>query len=281
MCLPTIFDRLLICLVENPHLIYAIIRSHRRFESLASFTLRCAVDVIRRVRSERKSTSIESSDSPSRPEFKSTPSSTSLASIGTLLGEEKFDGGTEEEDPVRMSEKARGKMRERSGSMDSIAGDSGPPGPYRSKSGFVPTEACECLHTKEHLPLDSVLIMLAELRPKVSSLCSVASASTNQAAMDFLKSVTLLDVLPHRETAFGPRRFVHSAMSLRWLLSLVWSLTYVSIPYLGGTRVALFNVQQSAQTDLLTAVRDGGTLLTRRLTSGNSSPGQRGGSAVV
>ena len=131
---------LLISCAENPHLIYGIIRSHRRFESLASFTLRGAVDEIRRVRTERKSST---DDASTRHEIKSTPSSTSLASIGTLLNEEKFDG-TDEEDPVRMSEKARGKMRERENSSDSIE-DPGAPGPYRSKSGFVPTEACECL----------------------------------------------------------------------------------------------------------------------------------------
>lgn len=126
---------------------YAIIRSHRRFETLASFTLRGAVEEIRRVRSERKSSSNDApTNSPSRPEFKSVPSTTSLVSIGTLANEEKFFDGTEDkaDDPVRMSEKARGKMRERPDSPI-VEGDPGFPGMYRSKTGFVPTESCKLL----------------------------------------------------------------------------------------------------------------------------------------
>jgi len=138
---------------------------------------------------------------------------------------------------------------------------------------------------REHLPLDSILILLAEFRPKVSSLCSVASPSTDQAVMDFLKSVTLLDVLPQRSSAFGSRRFIHSSMSIRWLLSLTWSLAYVTVGiYLGGTRVALFTVQTSTArpTDMITAVvRDGSTMITRRLTGNNGTLGNRAPSAVV
>lgn len=129
---------------------------------------------------------------------------------------------------------------------------------------------------REHLPLDSILIMLAELRPKVSSLTSVDSPSTNQAVLDFLKSVTLLDVLPQRPP-YGSRRFVHSSMSLRWLLSLVWSLVYQSLPFLSGTKIALFNVQESQPRDLISAVRDG----TRRLTGGGGGSPARTSSAVV
>lgn len=127
---------------------YALIRSHRRFETLASFTLKSAVEEIRRIRSERKSTPTSAtaeteplnSGEATRPELKATLSSLSLLSIG----EEKF---SDDADPVRMSEKARGKMREREASLgdESEIGDPGAPGPYRSRSGFTPTEACAFL----------------------------------------------------------------------------------------------------------------------------------------
>jgi hypothetical protein len=65
-----------------------------------------------------------------------TPSLLSLMSLGE-------DKSTDEADPVRMSEKARGKMRERASSIDEgELGDPGAPGPYRSRSGFTPTENC-------------------------------------------------------------------------------------------------------------------------------------------
>lgn len=133
-------------LSDNPQLIYALIRSHRRFESLANFTLKSAVEEIRRVRAERRSstlplaaTTTEAETDNTKPELKHTLSSLSLLSIG----EEK---STDEADPVRLSEKARGKMRERDPSMDEDqAGDPGAPGPYRSRSGFTPTENCTSL----------------------------------------------------------------------------------------------------------------------------------------
>lgn len=137
---------------DNANLIYAIVRSHRRFENLASFTLKGAVDEIRRVRSERRSTLSGVSmmeagtESPTRPSLKSNTSATSLLSLNSLPGEDKYND--DEEDPVRMSEKARGKMRERSVSLGERPGedaDPGHPGPYMSRTGFVPTEGCERL----------------------------------------------------------------------------------------------------------------------------------------
>ena len=131
-------------LSDNPQIVYAIIRAHRRFETLANFTLKTAVEDIRRVRSERRQNSLpntSNADSESNGntngELKPTLSALSLLS----LGEEK---STDEADPVRMSEKARGKMRERASSFDETEiGDPGAPGAYRSRSGFTPTEACE------------------------------------------------------------------------------------------------------------------------------------------
>lgn len=67
------------------------------------------------------------------------PSVVSLVGIGTFPAEDK---SYDEEDPVRMSEKARGKMRARSESVDGEHADPGFPGPYRSQSGFIPTENC-------------------------------------------------------------------------------------------------------------------------------------------
>lgn len=128
-------------LANNPNLIYGLIQSHRRFETLSTFTVKGAVEEIRRTRSERRSISPSSPTPESAPgELKTIPSTINLVSIGTFPAEDKsFD----EEDPVRISEKARGKMRERSMSTtEGSDNDPGFPGPYRSQSGFVPTEGC-------------------------------------------------------------------------------------------------------------------------------------------
>lgn len=101
------------------------------------------------------------------------------------------------------------------------------------------------------MPLDSILILLSELRPKVASLCSVASRRTDQAVLDFLKSVTLIDVLPSAPT-LRPRKFQHSAHSSRWLCSLVWSSVYVANRHVfAQCAVKLFSVQQTASLGVL------------------------------
>jgi hypothetical protein len=71
------------------------------------------------------------------------------------------------------------------------------------------------------MPLDSILILIAELYPKISSLASTPSRSTNQAAFDFLKSVTLAGLLP-QPPPVKLRPFIHSANSQTWMQSLIW-----------------------------------------------------------
>lgn len=213
---------------DNPNLIYALIRCHRRFEDLSTFTLSSAVAEIRKARAERES----------RPPLKTEVSSASLASVTAPSSPTTFDML---DDPFpALSEKARGKMRERS-----IDRDDGFPGAYTSRTGFVPTAAWVS-SWREALPLDSILVLLAELRPRVESLCTIANPSTNQAALDYLRAATLLGLLPPTP-ALKPRRFTATGHATRWLLSMVWSAAYMrQRAIFGGTRVALFSVQQGA-----------------------------------
>lgn len=140
---------------------------------------------------------------------------------------------------------------------------------------------------QEHLPLDSILILLSELRPKVESLCSAPSRSTTQAVLDFLQSVTLIDQLP-TPPPLRPRRFQQSAFSARWLTALVWGLVYVTnVAVFFNTRVALFQVA-SAQSEGVVAEaaqafnRVGsavGTAVMQRMPSDYGRP--RSGDAIV
>lgn len=138
-------------LADNPHLIYALIRAHRRIEELASFTLPTAVAEIRR------------SARPSRPgDLKATLSSASLTSFATGNETKSIEDNfpnlnlvpspaavevPDEPFPVR-SEKARGKMRAMSFSEGET--DVNDSGSYVSRTGFVPTEACKFLCLRNH-----------------------------------------------------------------------------------------------------------------------------------
>ena len=205
-------------------------------------------------------------DRRSTGDLKPTPSSASLASNGGNDSDKPPSSPirdsaslmspaiADDEQPYVLSEKARGKMRARSVdememSADGLdvsglslggggGGDPGYPGPYTSRTGFVPTESWVA-SWRERLPLDTILIVLTELRPKIVSLCAVPSPSTNQAALEFLRSATMLGLLPPAPP-LRPRPFVPSAVSTRWLTSLVWGRAYV------GTRATLFTVEEGA-----------------------------------
>lgn len=112
-----------ICCLQNPNLVYSLIRSSHRFEDLSNFTLATAVAEVRKQRLEKKSTSITSSGSrPSSTNVSAvnspTVSSTNLP--GTPEVEKGIDSKVEDltiedqGDPTidELSEKAKGKLRE-------------------------------------------------------------------------------------------------------------------------------------------------------------------------
>ena len=134
-----------------------------------------------------------------------------------------------------LSEKAAGKLPMRSNSQLSVhsaaSGESGAgtafegtddDGPFVAKNGFMPTEAWVA-SWREGLPIDTILILVSECLPKVSSL---AALSTNTAVLEYLRSVTLVGLLPP-PAPIRARRFVHSLHSVVWLMSLAWGNVYV------------------------------------------------------
>lgn len=93
--------------MQNPHLIYALIRSHKRFEDLSTFTLAGGVAAVRRARLEKRAAAAATAD----------------------------DG---------PSEKAMGKRRETSEDRERVpepeGDDEGEHEVFVGKSGFVPSE---------------------------------------------------------------------------------------------------------------------------------------------
>ncbi|KAF8061471.1 high-temperature-induced dauer-formation protein-domain-containing protein [Lyophyllum atratum] len=150
---------------------------------------------------------------------------------------------------MAASEKARGKMKERrslsqdtNSSLDRIAAAG------VGRNGFVPTQEW-VTSWQQGLPLDSVMILISELLPKVQELQATRhKANSTSIIVDFLSKVSLKHVLPETPIP-SPRRFLWSDASVVWLTSLIWGETYVrAMTPLGiwnATNVRLFYVKHS------------------------------------
>ncbi|GAA95284.1 uncharacterized protein L969DRAFT_92457 [Mixia osmundae IAM 14324] len=240
-------------LSDNSNLVYAILRGHRRFEDLGNFTLDWAVDEIQRSKTAKSKGSSES-EPLSRSASARTSSNGSLGASQTSLispllapvDEEKAAlAAREAASPVShteapappspsyppraataqmpMSEKALGKQRERT---ESQRGQQ-----YVSKTGFIPSDAW-IASWRNILPLDTISILIAELLPRVSSLLRTGSASAEQSALDYLKTATLVGLLPP-PPPIAPRPYLHVQASVTWLKSLVLGAAFTAPETLG------------------------------------------------
>jgi len=182
--------------------------------------------------------------------------------------------------PLPVSEKARGKMKERSQSRDTDdSADLAAVATNVGRHGFIPTQEW-VTSWQQGLPLDSVMIVISELMPKVQELQTQSTITSTKSIMDLLSRVNLSHVLP-APPPLNPRRFVWSEPSIVWLSSLIWGEIYVrGMSPLGiwnGTNVRLFFVKhtqhQSRQiTEAVSSVVGGllgrgGTESTRRTPS--------------
>ncbi|KDQ20543.1 hypothetical protein BOTBODRAFT_26557 [Botryobasidium botryosum FD-172 SS1] len=279
-------------LAENPNVVYAILRSHKTFEDLGTFTLARGLKEIQRIQqakeeqqkkqqqqqrdvkspdpqgerrdekavlldrerereseSEERIDSVRNSESEDHAAGGGTPSDSRAASVSGE-GVEPDHGGTTGT-PRKISEKARGKMRARSSeSVDTTASLErlAAAGVAVGRNGFVPTQ--EWVSSwQQGLPLDPVLLTIAELLPKVHSLqASLNRPTTTPAILDFLRSVTLQHVLPPTPP-LNPRKFLWSDASIVWLTSLLWGELYVRgtapLGIWNSTAVRLFGVRHS------------------------------------
>ncbi|KAJ2975086.1 hypothetical protein NUW54_g11786 [Trametes sanguinea] len=118
------------------------------------------------------------------------------------------------------------------------------------RNGFVPTQDWVA-SWQQGLPLDTIMLVISELLPKVQNLqSSLSGASANNAIIDLLRNANLDQVLP-KPQPLSPRRFMWSDASIVWLTSLIWGEIYVrGMTPLGiwnNTAVRLFYVKH-AQT---------------------------------
>jgi hypothetical protein len=166
-----------------------------------------------------------------------------------------------------LSEKARGKMRQRTQSLDGSLSIERAAAAAVGRNGFVPTQewvtswqqgSVTFLSFEPHssglllcsrLPLDSVLVTISDLLPKVQEIqSSMNRPSTSPAVLDFLRVVNLKPILPQRPPS-SPRPFVWTESSLVWLTSLLWGDIYVKgmspLGIWNGSNVRLFYVRHA------------------------------------
>jgi len=278
-------------MTENPTLIYDIVSSHKAFEDLGSFTLVSGLREVKRRElakeelAKRRSSSA-SDTSPPKSKGKSPASGADTADpvaekalllqneswnrAGSMEGGEDAapgsprDSGAYEYDyeddgasgagPASpLSEKARGKLRERvqrsrpSVDMSSISLNLDQLALSVGRNGFVPTQDW-VTSWQQGLPLDPILIVISELLPKVQGIQARQSANSLNFVLDFIAHASLKDVLPP-VPPLNPRKFSWSDASIAWLTSLLWGEVYVrGMSPLGiwnGTNVRLFHVKHA------------------------------------
>ncbi|CAG8686352.1 13786_t:CDS:2, partial [Acaulospora colombiana] len=238
---------------QNPHLLYAMLRSHVLFEDLGTFNLARGLRDIKRREEEERNKSLTSpthakGKSPTRGEDTTgqqaheekarllaaegiEPHSMGGdidrngidASLGSMrisspppTSSSSWEGegaaGTSD-DVSHISEKARGKMRQRNESLDVTAELAA--AAQIGRNGFIPTQEW-VTSWQQGLPLDPILLAISELLPKVQQIQSSMSRTTaSPAVMDFLKVVDLKAVLPQRQIV-TPRPFIWTDSPMEW-----------------------------------------------------------------
>ncbi|KAJ7694128.1 high-temperature-induced dauer-formation protein-domain-containing protein [Mycena rosella] len=268
-------------LSENPNMIYGILSAHKTFEDLGTFTLSRGLREIRRVqlakeeqarKADLKGKGPRDPGDDSQPHEEKakllrTESETALSRSEPAEVQENSPRQSQGQDPeismvlptsptsetipesTSTSEKARGKMRARrshsldtNGSLDRIAAAG------VGRNGFVPTQEW-VTSWQQGLPLDSVMLLISELLPKVQEMQASRHRTTSTSAIvEFLGTVNLEHVLPP-PPPLTPRRFMWSDSSVVWLTSLIWGEIYVrGMTPLGiwnATNVRLFYVKHA------------------------------------
>ncbi|RXW24176.1 hypothetical protein EST38_g1654 [Candolleomyces aberdarensis] len=294
---------------ENPTLILDILTSHRVFEDLAKFTLASGLREVKRVQMAKEELAKRSSNNSTDSKGKGrVPEEVELgadagAEKAKLLQHESWNRASSLEEAAGsspttrsdslessrvvspppgaeasspLSEKARGKLRERRSSssldvtinIDGMAASIG-------RNGFVATQEW-VTSWQQGLPLDTVLILISDLLVKVQELQNSRKVNSATAIREFLSNISVKDVLPPPSPIVA-RQFVWSEASLVWLTSLIWGEVYVRgmTPFgiWNGTNVKLFHVKHSQNqprqiTETVTNVVGG---FLRRTTSDNQT----------
>lgn len=196
-----------------------------------------------------------------------------------------------------MSEKAQGKMPERSNSNVSIASQNATTGPHTQGIGqFVPTPAW--IETwLPHLQLHTIVTVISTLEPEVRMTLSRvntpgADPNTTNSVFKLIRDAPVASQI--ESSPIRTHLFEWSHLALGWYESLLWGFIFVSemdvskgtVGVWNGTTIKLFKVKEAKSEGLsLLAPRGAvdalGTTLVERLGSVGRQVvrGERGGDA--
>ncbi|KAF6764892.1 high-temperature-induced dauer-formation protein-domain-containing protein [Ephemerocybe angulata] len=282
----TSFANPLFLLADEGHPRFALLHAGSLQLHLAKFTLASGLREIRRVqqaKEELANRGSPNSDSKGKRPMNEPEPADASAEKAKLLQNESWNRassleeaahssgsptiGMEDESVYRalmspsgemsspVSEKARGKMRERSrrssdvdglgllgrnGSLEGLAASVG-------RNGFVATQEW-VTSWQQGLPLDTVLVLISDLLSKVQELQNSRKVNSATAIRDFLSNISIKDALPP-PSPIAARQFTWTDASIVWLTSLIWGEIYVrGMSPLGiwnGTNIKLFHVKHS------------------------------------
>ncbi|KAI8391567.1 high-temperature-induced dauer-formation protein-domain-containing protein [Radiomyces spectabilis] len=210
---------------DNPNLIYALVRNHVKFEKLRDFSYDEAVNQLKRSRKrnseslptmeKEKTTEIRSSDEQSN-----SPDNVELASSVSLKESETTDVTSTSTSQPQDSAIIHRNLPSKEWVMQWYA----------------------------QLPLQPVLLLLEHVLPQVEAKCSIESLTTDQEVLAFLRTMTLVGVLPPPQP-LHVRRFYWAEAMVVWLRSVLWGHAYLSslkdCGLWNGTHIRLFYIQQS------------------------------------
>ncbi|KAF2200911.1 high-temperature-induced dauer-formation protein [Delitschia confertaspora ATCC 74209] len=246
---------------SNPNLVYAIIRSKKRFQALRNFTLESAQEEIERHNQLKKeqgaetsrSNSIDSLRSPTvsrTPTLSNVPEESSAFAIGDDEDSDadshhqeqprsplhspsgasrsaSITSSTDETVPLQlrgMSEKARGKMpvgQPAFSRQNSTTSLNSVNTPTLGVNGFFTPTTAWIESWLPALPLHTILTLISQLSPLLPP--STSSPTDTSTALDLIRSTPIAGIDP---SPIRVHLFEWSPLSLGWYESLLWGFIF-------------------------------------------------------
>ncbi|BGP45142.1 hypothetical protein JCM10450v2_000959 [Rhodotorula kratochvilovae] len=285
---------------SNPHLLYSLSITLKRFALLAHFTLAQGIVEARRLRAARRDRQTQAGRLAAVSEDAAQPLASVAAGPAPAAQEEEEEGeeGGSERARGKRPERERERERSRALSISSVADLSlSSPSLGAGASGSRTSLALEDAGDERPfvgrggLPLDTLLILLSTLQPLLAShdpsfpsSSSPPSPQTIAHVRTLLRSPSITSLLPPPAARPPPktRPLAPSPAHTAWLASLSYGRVYLALlPYLRDTLpVQLFAVASAPSSSSAGGWRAGGGLV-QGLSAGLGAEMERVGRSAV
>ncbi|KAL1922360.1 uncharacterized protein VTP21DRAFT_9899 [Calcarisporiella thermophila] len=235
-------------LSDNPHVAYAIVLAHQKFEGFASMTLPQMIKDAEQIQALRERKRIEREmekgkakadriNSEVNPLLQADEEIVEGNEVAQNNQEAKTDNYSEQ--ASKGMEQVDDKLRKMSKDLSNSAHQT-----FVGRDGFVFTE--EWFYSwHPQTPLQPIISLIEHLLPRISDLCAARTVS-DQEVLDFIRQTTLVGLLPPPRPVHS-RKFQWNDALTVWFRSMLWSKVYVaSMDNLGiwnGTAVRLFTIK--------------------------------------